>query len=164
MEVLRRVRHTCYASNVTTRRKEHIHNTQTSCNSALLDKSSGIFAFQLSACLGRRPARELFRMNKLLSWVGGGGGCGCGMGVPFFWVDDFKDDSFSGFFPSFRFWTLLTHGPPCPTKFTVTGENDHDAVRRVGKLVTSKVTTIPCMVDRICTGRQIGELTAVSRC
>ncbi|CAM9329247.1 unnamed protein product, partial [Pylaiella littoralis] len=36
-------------------------------------------------------------------------------------------------------------------------ENDHDAVRRVGKLVASKVTTIPCMVDRICTGRQIGE-------
>ncbi|CAM9804484.1 unnamed protein product, partial [Hapterophycus canaliculatus] len=36
-------------------------------------------------------------------------------------------------------------------------ENDHDAVRRVGEMVTSKVTTIPCMVDRICTGRQIGE-------
>lgn len=39
-----------------------------------------------------------------------------------------------------------------------TGENDHDAVRRVGELVTSKVTTIECMVDRICTGRQIGVL------
>nr|AWU67499.1 mannitol-1-phosphate dehydrogenase 2 [Saccharina japonica] len=36
-------------------------------------------------------------------------------------------------------------------------ENDHDAVRRVGEMVTSKVTTVPCMVDRICTGRQIGE-------
>ncbi|CAN0010232.1 unnamed protein product [Ascophyllum nodosum] len=36
-------------------------------------------------------------------------------------------------------------------------ENDHDAVRRVGEMVTSKVTTIPCMVDRICTGRKIGE-------
>lgn len=39
------------------------------------------------------------------------------------------------------------------------GENDHDAVRRVGEMITSKVTTIPCMVDRICTGRQIGTLT-----
>lgn len=27
----------------------------------------------------------------------------------------------------------------------------------MGEQVTSKVTTIPCMVDRICTGRQIGE-------
>ncbi|CAN0232830.1 unnamed protein product, partial [Ectocarpus fasciculatus] len=36
-------------------------------------------------------------------------------------------------------------------------ENDHDAARRVGEMVASKVTTVPCMVDRICTGRQIGE-------
>lgn len=37
------------------------------------------------------------------------------------------------------------------------GENDHDAVRTVGKALESKITTIPCMVDRICTGRQIEE-------
>ncbi|CAN0293181.1 unnamed protein product, partial [Laminaria digitata] len=36
-------------------------------------------------------------------------------------------------------------------------ENDHDAVRRVGEMITDKITTVPCMVDRICTGRQIGE-------
>lgn len=38
-------------------------------------------------------------------------------------------------------------------------ENDHDAVRKLGASasVFGKVTTIPCMVDRICTGRTIEE-------
>lgn len=48
--------------------------------------------------------------------------------------------------------------PPPRLRAPASGENDHDAVRRVGEMVTSKVTTIPCMVDRICTGRQIGKL------
>lgn len=44
-----------------------------------------------------------------------------------------------------------------PASTCIAGENDHDAVKKVGKTLAQKVTTIPCMVDRICTGRQIGE-------
>eukprot|EP00903_Cladosiphon_okamuranus_P006828 g6653.t1 len=51
----------------------------------------------------------------------------------------------------------LEDKPPEERPVLYACENDHDAVRRVGEMVTSKVTTIPCMVDRICTGRQIGD-------
>ncbi|CAM9847581.1 unnamed protein product [Chrysoparadoxa australica] len=36
-------------------------------------------------------------------------------------------------------------------------ENDHNAARNIGKRLQDKVRTSPCMVDRICTGRDIYE-------
>ncbi|CAN0083948.1 unnamed protein product [Phaeothamnion confervicola] len=35
-------------------------------------------------------------------------------------------------------------------------ENDHEAVRRLAEAVRGRVDCVPCMVDRICTGREIG--------
>ncbi|CAN0499462.1 unnamed protein product, partial [Discosporangium mesarthrocarpum] len=44
-----------------------------------------------------------------------------------------------------------------------TGENDHDLVSKVGETLQGKVDTVPCMVDRICTGRTIeSEIIDVS--
>ncbi|CAM9778326.1 unnamed protein product, partial [Ectocarpus sp. 12 AP-2014] len=51
----------------------------------------------------------------------------------------------------------LKDKPPAERPVLYACENDHDAARRVGEMVASKVTTVPCMVDRICTGRQIGK-------